>query len=394
MVDSPDAHVPHYPTYRVARAFLEALNGRSKRLFFSMRESIEANTGTPQSTRDWSSPDDWIPEVLAGDEADLAFHIWRHSKGIVNPRRHLVGVWSLCLSYDLFEIDSNEILFITDSGMDFLENPLGRTVQTVDYREGLLQLLATVSEHGPGKRSDLLEPYKSFLDEFSKVRSPSSQANYWYARINNMVDRELIRRDGVSYQITEHGLDYLDHVEPLIASIEKDTIEEPLRDIRKLVKAQADEVRQKIADTLSEINPYLFEVLIKRLLEAMDYNSVEVTSRSGDGGVDVIAEIEVGITLVREVVQVKRRSGSLGRPVLDQLRGSLHRFDATRGTIITNGRFTKGALEAAFERGAAPITLIDGDRLIGLLIENAIGAEKSPIDVLKFRPSDFEPEEE
>lgn len=393
MVDSPNAHVPHYPTYRVARAFLEALNGRSKRLFFSMRDTIRANRGTPQDVRDWSSPDDWIPEVLAGDEADLAFHIWRHSKGVVNPR-HFVGVWLLCSSYDLFEMDNDEILYISDSGMDFLENPLGKTVQTIDYGEGLLQLLATVSEHGPGKRSDLLEPYKLFLNEFSQVRSQSSQANYWYLRINNLLARELIRREGVLYQITEHGLDYLDHVEPLIASIEKDTVEESLSGIRKLVKAQADEVRQKIADTLSEINPYLFEFLIKRLLEAMGYNSVEVTSRSGDGGVDVIAEIEVGITLVREVVQVKRRSGSLGRTVLDQLRGSLHRFDATRGTVITNGRFTKGALEAAFERGAAPITLIDGDRLIGLLIENTIGAEKSPIDVLKFRPTDFELEEE
>jgi restriction system protein len=80
------------------------------------------------------------------------------------------------------------------------------------------------------------------------------------------------------------------------------------------LKCTPNEVRQKITDALSNINPYSFEILVKRLLEAMGYEDVEVTSRSGDGGVDVIAEIEVGITLVREVVQVKRRQGNIGRP--------------------------------------------------------------------------------
>lgn len=319
MVALPNAHVPHYPTYRTARAFLEALNGWSKRLFLSMCDTIRSNRGTPQSTRDWSSPDDWIPEVLANEEEDLAFHIWRNSNGIVNPR-HFVGGGLLCSSYDLLKVGEQDILTLSDAGREFLEHPLGNVVQNIDYSEGLLHLLATVSEHGPGKRADLLPSFKLFLDEFSRVRSPSSQANYWYSRIKNLVDRNLVERNGVSYQITELGLEYLDHVEPLIASIEGDTVEEPIREIRKLVKAQADGVRQKITDALSTINPYSFEILIKRLLESMGYEDVEVTSRSGDGGVDVVADIEVGITHVREVVQVKRRQGSIGRPVLDQLR--------------------------------------------------------------------------
>jgi restriction system protein len=88
-----------------------------------------------------------------------------------------------------------------------------------------------------------------------------------------------------------------------------------------------------------------------------------VTSPTNDKGVDVVANIELGISSVREVVQVKRYRGSIHRRVLDELRGSLHRFNAVRGTIITTGDVSRGTVQAAFERGAAPITLIDGEKL-------------------------------
>ena len=70
--------------------------------------------------------------------------------------------------------------------------------------------------------------------------------------------------------------------------------------------------------------------------------------------------------------------------MLDQLRGSLHRFNAVRGTIITTGRFSQGVEEAAFERGAAPITLIDGDKLLDLLIEYEIGVTKRQVEYREF----------
>ena len=93
---------------------------------------------------------------------------------------------------------------------------------------------------------------------------------------------------------------------------------------------------------------------------------------------------------MREVIQVKRHKGNVNRTVLDQLRGSLHRFNAVRGTVITTGRFSKGTQEAAFERGAAPITLIDGEKLLDLLIEHQIGVSKKAVDYLEFDSSAIE----
>lgn len=117
--------------------------------------------------------------------------------------------------------------------------------------------------------------------------------------------------------------------------------------------------------------------------EWADYQNVDVTARSGDGGVDVVGDIELGITSVREVVQVKRHRRPVQRKDLDALRGSLYRFNAIRGTIVTTSRFAKGTQQAAFVTGTAPITLIDGDKLIDLLIKHGIGVRRLPIKLLE-----------
>lgn len=134
------------------------------------------------------------------------------------------------------------------------------------------------------------------------------------------------------------------------------------------------------------MDAFKFEELVKLLLEEMGYENVMTTSSTNDKGVDVVGTIELGISAVREVIQIKRHKGTINRPVLDQLRGSLHRFNAVRGTIITTGRFSKGVEEAAFERGAAPITLIDGEKLLDLLLKNDIGVNKRQVSYYDFAP--------
>lgn len=137
------------------------------------------------------------------------------------------------------------------------------------------------------------------------------------------------------------------------------------------------DVRESLRELLLDMDLFAFEHLIKRLLEEMDYQNVQVTTRTGDGGVDVVADIEWGITSVREVVQAKRHKRTSQRKDLDSLRGSLYRFNAVRRTIIATAPFSKGTSEAAFATGAAPITLIDGNKLIDLLLEHGIGVKKS-----------------
>jgi restriction system protein len=82
------------------------------------------------------------------------------------------------------------------------------------------------------------------------------------------------------------------------------------------------------------------------------------------------------------VVQAKRHRRTIQRKDLDALRGSLYRFGAVRGTIVSTASFSKGTQDAAFEPGAPPITLIDGERLIDLLVQHGIGVRKHTLDLL------------
>lgn len=100
--------------------------------------------------------------------------------------------------------------------------------------------------------------------------------------------------------------------------------------------------------------------------------------------------INFGISQVKEVVQVKRTRGTVGRPVLDQLRGSLVYFGAIRGSIFTLGTFPKSCQESALFANAAPITLVDGEMLLDLLFENQVGVKSRELAVFELDDEFFD----
>ena len=381
---------PLFPTYREVRQLLRIWPGRPRKQVTGMRATIAELRGTPQNTVDWTDPDTWIPERLSGDDRDLAAAIWKGSGKTVNPR-HTYGHWLLCLKYELIEEAPDGTLRLTKRGQEFLEQEAGDTEAFLDEREGLVKLLALVADNGPTRAGGLLEEWSEYLTRHSSFGSPSTFRDTLRRRLGNLLDRGLIARKGTMYSITDDGLAYLQRVgaEEALGGDEQ-------QQLWTLVKKQEASVRESLRELLLDMDPFAFEHLVKRLLEEMDYQNVEVTTRSGDGGVDVVADIELGITSVREVVQAKRHKRTIQRKDLDALRGSLYRFNAVRGTIITTSRYSKGTSEAAFATGAAPITLIDGDKFIDLLIEHGIGVRKRTVEVFAVDPdafADLQPDE-
>jgi restriction system protein len=160
------------------------------------------------------------------------------------------------------------------------------------------------------------------------------------------------------------------------------------------VARQRREVKKQLLDALREMKPEEFEQLVGRLLGAMGYEDIEVTRRSSDGGVDVLAGIEVGVLRLRAAVQVKRLKGNVQRPVVSQLRGDMALWDVDQGMIITTGGFSGGAKQVARLRNVTPITLIDGDQLTDLLIEQEIGVRKDVVEVVTFVSERIREEEE
>lgn len=370
--------IPLYPAYSEVRLVLPIWAGKPRTQVTHLRATIGELRGTPQEPVDWTNPDQWIPERLTGDDQTLALETWQKSKKQVNPR-HVYGHWLLARGYHLLGEHADGTLYLTEHGQDFLKNPGGATELLIDDGEGLLKLLSLVAAHGPARVSEFEAEWREYLQRWSAFGSESTIKDTLRRRLRNLLMRGLISRSTGQYSVTDTGLAYLRRVDDTDAPVSDQ--EEQLF---TLVKQHNDAIRDSIHALLSSMDPYAVEHLVKRLLEAMDYENVEVTARSNDKGVDVLADIELGITSVREVVQVKRHKKTIQRKDLDALRGSLHRFQAVRGTIITTGVFSRGTREAAFESGAPPITLIDGEKFVDLLIEHGIGVRKEPVILLEL----------
>lgn len=388
-VRSPTPGIPVYPN---ARHFLRIIDGTPYALYRSTYNAIWGQRGSPQEQVDWTDPDAWISERLSGEEQRLALRMWQESGHELNPR-YLRGAWYLTTKHNLLTRDGQDVLRITERGQQFLTEPEGTIVAEVDGYEGILNLLKLVADRGPGKRSDFLPGYTDYCRAFTTYRSENVIKGSVYDRLVNLIDRRYIVRRGQTYGITDDGLGYLEQYAQLIPGR---VIGTQQSELRRLARDISKEARERLAQFLATMDPFKFEALIKFLLEEMGYTDVETTSPVNDKGVDVVANIDLGISSVREVVQVKRRRGNIGRRVLDQLRGSLHRFSAVRGTIITIGGFSRGTVQAAFERGAAPITLIDGEKLLDLLMEHEIGVTKNSVEYIEFdagKLAQFESEE-
>lgn len=111
---------------------------------------------------------------------------------------------------------------------------------------------------------------------------------------------------------------------------------------------------------------HAFENFVAGLLEAMGFRA-QVTKKSGDGGVDIIAHRDaLGFEPPIIKVQVKSSSGSLGEPEVKQLKGNLS--GGEKGLLVTLGTISPKA--ELFARTVPDIRLIDGAALVRLILEH------------------------
>lgn len=125
---------------------------------------------------------------------------------------------------------------------------------------------------------------------------------------------------------------------------------------------------------LQQIEPAGFERLSQRMLREHGFIDVAVTGRSGDGGIDGIGVLRVGLLTFRVAFQCKRFKGTVGVSEVRDFRGALQ-GRAEKGILITTGSFTDGARREARRDGANPIDLIDGEEFCDLLKQRGIGIE-------------------
>ena len=115
-----------------------------------------------------------------------------------------------------------------------------------------------------------------------------------------------------------------------------------------------------------ELAPRLLEETVGAVMADLGF-SVEVTGRTGDGGIDVILQDPGGRQTIG--VQVKRHKASIKVEQIRSLMGALMLRGLTRGVFVTTSSFQPGAVDAA-ERSAAlgiPIELVDATRFFSAL---------------------------
>lgn len=143
--------------------------------------------------------------------------------------------------------------------------------------------------------------------------------------------------------------------------------EEEIREEDKI----KDDFKDRLLSAISKMSPKKFEAFSRALLNKM---GVEFTEKgvqiSNDGGIDGYGyHTDINdFRTTRVVIQCKRyNSAPVSEPEINQFLGAMNKYQADYGVFITNGRFTNAARKAA--REGSPITLIDGNDLVKLVIK-------------------------
>lgn len=138
--------------------------------------------------------------------------------------------------------------------------------------------------------------------------------------------------------------------------------------------AELQSWRDALLAQLRQMDPSAFERLAQRLLREAGFIKVEVTGRSGDGGIDGIGVLRLNLLSFQVLFQCKRYSGSVAAREIRDFRGAMvGRSD--KGLFITTGTFTADAKREATRDGAPAIELIDGDQLCDLLRQLKLGVK-------------------
>jgi len=131
--------------------------------------------------------------------------------------------------------------------------------------------------------------------------------------------------------------------------------------------------QENLITEIYNLSPKAFEQLSQRLLREAGFIQVEVTGRSGDGGIDGKGILRLnGFLSFRILFQCKRYAGLVPSKEIRDFRGAID-GRAEKGLFITTGTFTRDAKAEAIREGATPIDLIDGNLFAEKMKELKLG---------------------
>lgn len=145
----------------------------------------------------------------------------------------------------------------------------------------------------------------------------------------------------------------------------------------------SDVATEQIKDRVMCLDDSEMEHLVAGILRAMGYKT-RVSNTGSDRGRDVVASPDgLGFEHPRIIVEVKHRSNAISAPAIRGLSGALTPSD--RGLFVSTGGFTKDARYEA-DRANPPITLLDSDELVQLLVDNYTQTDSQTKTLIPLKP--------
>lgn len=165
-----------------------------------------------------------------------------------------------------------------------------------------------------------------------------------------------------------------------------DRLEEAVKELRQVAAAD-------LLDNLLQVSPNRFEVIVLDVLHRLGYGAsrddLQRVGGSGDGGIDGVISLDK-LGLERVYVQAKRWKSTVGRPELQAFYGALAGQKAKRGVFMTTSGFTAQAIE--FAQSVEGIVLVDGTRLVHLMMDHEVGVTSRIVRIPKLDSDYFDEE--
>ncbi len=141
-----------------------------------------------------------------------------------------------------------------------------------------------------------------------------------------------------------------------------------------------ENIRPSLIDILQNISPTGFEHLCGRLLREYDFENIQISQRSHDGGIDGYATLKLNPFVNMSVYfQCKRYKDSVPTEKVQAFIGVMetNKRSVEKGIFITTGSFAKAAYD--IEKNNIKLELIDGEKLVEMFEKVKLGVTPKTI---------------
>ncbi len=180
-----------------------------------------------------------------------------------------------------------------------------------------------------------------------------------------------------AYELTSRfGISKIDKVLSNRDTLENDHVPQDLMDHLDVDEFSQLELRNLLRSQILAVTPGGFELLCARILTELGLSKLKVVGGAGDRGIDIEGRLRVNpVVSFRVGVQCKLYAdgNKIDPRRIREFQGALGPFD--RGIYMTSGVFTRQAEEVASAPGYKPIDLVDGERLVEILLDKSLGVK-------------------